>query len=156
MALILVVVVVGVMWLLGVAGVLPRFVWSRDRVGTIFLNILLLLGVLTVLVKAWSIVVIVGHLPSRYLVSPSQNPLLDAAETLILAIALWGIWKRRKWGAYLVLARLVLTMVVQVYVYRSLHWQLFHRYTGSMNVAADAWGMVMWIIAFAMTWNQFS
>lgn len=124
--------------------------------GTLFLDILLLLGLLGVLSKTWSIVVVVGHLSSSLLVSPSQNPLIDTVSTVALALALYGIWPGRKGGAYLVLARLAFTIAVQVFIYQSFSWQLFRNYTGEENAVADLIGGAMWLLAFSQTWRSFS
>lgn len=140
-------------------GFLPGFVFSWDLVGRIYIYILLLLGMLTVEVKTWSVVVVLAQLPPRWLVSPSANPVIDVFSTAVLVLALYGFgdggngWK---WGAYLVLLRLAFTVAVQVFVYRSLHWQLFRNYTGIENVLADFWGAFMWIIAFTLAWRRFS
>ena len=111
---------------------------------------------LTVVVKTWSVVVVLAQLPPRWLVSPSANPVIDVFSTAVLVLALYGVWRWRKWGAYLVLLRLAFTVAVQVFVYRSLHWQLFRNYTGMENVLADCWGAFMWIIAFTLEWRRFS
>ncbi|MGA8529162.1 MAG: hypothetical protein WB622_05565 [Acidobacteriaceae bacterium] len=125
MAIVLLAVVVGSLVILRRLGLMPRFVFSWDLVWRIFVYILLLLGVLTVIVKTWSIVVVLAHLPHRWLVSPSANPVIDAVSTAILAIAHYGVWRWRKWGAFLVLLHIALTVVVQAFVYRSLHWHSF-------------------------------
>jgi len=111
--------------------------------------------VLTVVLKTWSIVVVVAHLPTCWLVSPSATPIIAVVSTATLALALYGVWRWRKCGAYLVLLRLAFTVGVQVFVYRSLHWQLFRNYTGMENVIADWWGAFMWIIACSLTWKHF-
>jgi hypothetical protein len=155
MALLLAAVIVGLLILLHRAGFLPDFSLSWTLFWTVFLNILLALGVVTVLVKAWSIAVILGHLDSKLLISPSRDPLIDIGSTAALALALYGIWRRWKWAACLVLARLAFTIGVQVFVYHSLHWQLVRNYAGYQNVLADLIGAAMWLLAFNRTWAQF-
>lgn len=155
MAIILLALIVGSLVTLHRLGVLQRFNFSWDLVWRIFIRILLWLGVLTVAVKTWSIVVVLGHLPRRWMLSPSANPPIDILSTAVLALALYGIWRWRKWGAYLVLLRIAFTVVVQVFLYRSLQWHLFRNYTGSENVLADFSGAVMWIVAFCLTWKHF-
>lgn len=156
MAVVILAIVVCFLVILKRLGLMPHFVFSWDLVWRIFVYILLLLGALTVAVKSWSIVVVVARLPRRWLVSPSANPIIDVVSTAALAVALYGIWKWKKWGAYLVLLRLAFTVALQIFVYRSLHWQLFRNYTGMENVLADLWGAVMWIIAFCLTWKHFT
>lgn len=155
MAIVLLAIVVCSLLILHKIGLMPRFAFSWDLVWRIFIYILLLLGILTVIVKTWSIVVVLAHLPKRWLVSPSANPILDIVSTAVLAIALYGIWRWRKWGAYLILLRLAFTAAVQILVYRSLHWQLYRGYTGTGNLFADFSGAFMWIIAFSLTWEHF-
>jgi hypothetical protein len=101
-------------------------------------------------------VVVLAHLPARLLVSPSRDPALDILSTVVLAVALVGIWRRKKWGAYLVLARLAFTIGLQVFVYRSLGWHLAQNYSGLDNVLADFSGAAMWLVAFAGAWRDFS
>lgn len=155
MAILLLVAVVCSLVVLHKLGLMPNFVFSWDLVWRIFIYILILLGVLTLVVKTWSIVVVLMHLPQRWLVSPSANPAVDGVSTAVLAIALYGIWRWRKWGAYLVLLRIAFTVTVQVFVYRSLKWRLFHNYSGTKNLIADFSGALMWIIAFSLTWKHF-
>jgi hypothetical protein len=155
MAILILIGVVCVLFLLHRLGFLLRFPLSWDLVRRIFLYILLLLGLLGFLSKAWSIVVSLEHLPPRWLISPSGNPIIDIVSTVTLGIALYGIWRWKKWGAYLVLVRLAFTIAIQLFVYRSLSWRLFHNYTGRENVFADLSGAVMWIIAFSLTWKHF-
>jgi hypothetical protein len=155
MAIVLLAIVVCSLLILHRLGVVPGFVFSWDLVWRIFIYILLLLGVLTVLVKTWSVVVVLARLPPRWLVSPSANPVIDVLSIAVLALALYGVWRWRKWGAWLILLRLAFTVTVQVFVYRSLHWQLFRNYTGVENLFADFSGAVVWIIAFTLTWKHF-
>lgn len=156
MAIVFLAVVVSSLVILHRLGFLPGFDFSWDLVGRIFIYILLLLGMLTVVVKTWSVVVVLAQLPPRWLASPSANPVIDIFSTAVLVLALYGVWRWRKWGAYLILLRLAFTVAVQVFVYRSLHWQLFRNYTGMENVLADFWGAFMWIIAFTLAWRRFS
>jgi hypothetical protein len=79
-----------------------------------------------------------------------------AGSTIALALAIYGIWRRRKWGVYLVLARLAFTIGVQVLVYQLLHWKLVSNYTGLENVLSDLIGVAMWLLAFSRTWRQFN
>ncbi len=121
----------------------------------IFVYILLGLGVLGVLAKSWSIVVILAHLPTNWLISPSQNPFLDIISTVVYAAALYGIWRWKKWGAYLIFVRLAFTMSLQIFVYHSLGWQLAVGYTGTENLLADLSGAGLWLVAFLFTWKHF-
>lgn len=155
MAIVLLAIVVGLLMVLHKIGLLPRLVFSWDLVWRIFIFVLLLLGVLTVIVKTWSIVVVMAHLPQRWLVSPSASPAIDIVSTGVLAAALYGIWRWKKWGAYLVLLRLAFTAGVQIFVYRSYHRRLFRNYNGTENLFADLSGAIMWIIAFCLTWKHF-
>jgi predicted ferric reductase len=98
MAIVILAIVVFSLAILHSLGVLPRFVFSWDLVWRIFIYILLLLGVLTVMVKTWSIVVVLAHLPQRWLVSPSADPVIDIVSTVVLALALYGVWRWKKWG----------------------------------------------------------
>ena len=153
---IIVVAILGGAFVLQRIGLLPNVSLTRELVWTLFLDVLLLLGLLGLLSKAWSIAVVVGNLNTSLLVSPSQNPVIDTVSTVALGCALYGIWRRRKWGAYLVLARLVFTIAVQLVVYQSLGWQLFRGYSGTENVVADLIGGAMWLLAFSQTWSWFS
>lgn len=155
MALLIALVVVGVLFLLHRLGFLRDLTLSWRLFWTVFLNVLLLFGLAAVAAKTWSIVVVLGHLDPRLLISPSRDPYIDIASTAVLALALYGVWRRHKWGAYLVLARLAFTVGVQVLVYHSLGWQLARSYTGAQNVAADLIGAAMWLLAFNRTWDQF-
>jgi hypothetical protein len=77
--------------------------------------------------------VVLAGLNSRSLISPSREPTIDIVSCLLLAAALYGIWRLKKWGAYLVLLRLGYTIVVQVVVYQSLSWQLIGSYSGHLQ-----------------------
>jgi hypothetical protein len=85
------------------------------------------------------------------------------SSTALLAAALLGIWRWRKWGAYLIFVRLAYSMVVQIFVYHSLGWQLislypgtgYGTYTGLFNIVADLLGVVTWFLAFYFTWPYF-
>lgn len=112
-----------------------------------------MLGVLGLLSKLWNIVVVLAHLNARLLISPSRDPLIDMLSSAGLALALYGVWRRRKWGAYLIFVRLAFTIVVQVFIYHSLNWRLTRGYTGRENVWADAMGAAMWLLAFWRTWG---
>ncbi len=155
MALLILVAILGVLFLLHSLGFLPNFALSWDLVWKIFLNILLVLGAIGLSAKIWSIVVVLGHLDTGLLISPSRDPPIDITSTAVLALALYGIWRRRKWGAYLVFARLAFTIGVQIFVYHSLEWQLIRNYTGLENVSADLLGAAMWLLAFNRTWAHF-
>ncbi len=148
--------VVGGLAILHRIGLLKNLSFSWDLIWRLFLYILLALGVIGFLTKIWSISVIIAHLPSRWLISPSRDPLIDLVSTVMLGIALYGIWRRKKWGAYLVFVRLAFTIAVQVFVYQSLSWQLIGDYTGLENISADLVGALMWLLAFALTWGHFT
>jgi hypothetical protein len=155
MALLITVLIIAVAFALRGVGVLATFQFSSRLFWNLFLNVLLALGVLAVVIKAWSIVVVLGHLNPKLLISPSQDPIIDIVSTTALALGLYGIWRRRKWGGYLVLARLAFTIGVQIFIYHSLDWQLFRNYSGIDNVLADVSGAIMWLLAFNRTWPDF-
>ncbi len=155
-SLLILIFILAVLFVLHSLGILRNFSFSWDFVGRLWLYILLGFGILTLLVKTWSIVVILTHLPANLLISPSQNPAIDIFSTVILAIGLYGIWRWKKWGAYLVLLRLAFTIIVQVFVYHSLNWQLIADYTGKDNLFADVSGAITWVIAFSLTWGHFN
>jgi len=120
-----------------------------------FLNVLVVLGVIGLLTKLWSIVVIMAHLNSRLLISPSRDPLIDISSSVLLALALFGIWHLRKWGAYLVLIRLAYTVIVQLFLYHSLAMPLIGNYNGTQNVLGDVLGAALWLWAFSRKWSYF-
>jgi hypothetical protein len=136
-------------------GLFPNVPLTWDLVWRIFLRILIAFGVLGVIAKVWSLVVVRGHLNTAWLVSPSQNPLIDGISTVIYAVALVGVWRWRKWGAYLIFVRLGLTVFVQVFIYQSLGWQLAAGYTGLDNLYADLSGALTWLLAFFFNWIHF-
>lgn len=156
MALLVALAIVGVLVLLRRLGFWPDVPPSWNLFWRIFLNVLWVLGVAAVVAKAWSIAVVAGHLDPRLLVSPSRDPFIDGISTAFLALALYGVWERRKWGAYLIFVRLVLTICIQVFVYHSLQWHLVRHYTGAQNLAADFVGVAMWLLAFNRTWDMFA
>ncbi|MGH7141259.1 MAG: hypothetical protein ACREGH_01315 [Minisyncoccia bacterium] len=117
---------------------------------------MLALGVLGVLAKAWSIIVILAHLSPALLISPSQNFSLDIVSTIVYAVALWGIWRFKKWGAALVFVRLAFTIFLQLFIYHSLSWHLAAGYTGLDNLYADISGGLTWLIAFVWLWKYFT
>jgi hypothetical protein len=155
MALLILGAIIGGLFLFHRFGFLPKLALSWNLVWRIFLDILLVLGVLGLTAKIWSIVVVLGQLNAKLLVSPSRDPLIDIVSTGALALALYGIWRRRKWGAYLVFLRLAFTIGVQVFIYHSLGWHLARNYTGAENVYADLSGAVMWLLAFNRNWVHF-
>jgi hypothetical protein len=155
MALLILGLIVGGLFVLCRFRILPNLSLSWGLIWTIFLNILLVLGALGFVSKAWSIVVVLGHLNAKFLVSPSRDPVIDIASAAVLALALFGVWQRRKWGAYLIFIRLAFTIGVQVLVYHSLGWHLARNYTGADNVYADISGAVMWFLAFNRNWKHF-
>ncbi len=130
-----------------------RITW--DMTGRLFLNILTAFGVLTVVMKLWSVGVVAFHLDSRLMLSPTRYPPVDIASSVVLALGLIGVWRRRKWAAWVVIARLVFTIGLQLFIYRSLGWDLFRGYTGEDNALADIVGLLMWALAFAFTWKHF-
>ncbi len=129
----------------------------------VLLTILLIFGVIGLLAKIWSIIVVLANLNMSWMISPSQNPLIDTVSTLILAVALYGIWQWKKWGAYLIFGRLAYTMFVQLFVYHSLGWQLislypgtgYGTYTGLFNIGTDIFAVFMWLLAFSRKWTYF-
>jgi hypothetical protein len=88
-------------------------------------------------------------------ISPSRDPALDITSSVMLAVALFGIWRWRKWGAYLIFVRLAFTIIVQLFIYHSLNWQLIGNYTGIENVIGDLLGVVLWFWAFSRKWSYF-
>ena len=155
MALLTLGVIVAGLFCLHRFGFLPNLSLSWNLSWRIFLNILLVLGALGLVSKIWSIIVVVGHLDTKLLVSPSRDPFIDIASTIVLAFALYGVWRRRIWAVYLIFARLAFTIGVQVFVYHSLGWHLTRNYTGAENVYADLSGAVMWLLAFNRNWTYF-
>ncbi len=147
--------VMAALFILKRLGFLPRLIFSWDLTGRILIYILLAWGILGVISKTWSIIVVLAHLPSAWLVSPSANPVIDIISTIAYVAALYGIYRWTKWGAYLIFVRLAFTMVIQVFVYHSLGWQLVGNYTGLDNLLADLSGGVTWLIAFALPWKRF-
>jgi len=149
------IIVVASLVLLHRLGLLPRFSFSWDLVCRIFVYILLMLDGFAFLLKTWSIIVILAQLPGRWLVSPSADPAIDVVSTTALGIALYGVWRWRKWATYLVLIRLAFTMAVQLFVYPSPSWRLVHGYTNFESVFTDLSGVVLWTVAFSLTWEHF-
>ena len=107
------------------------------------------------LIKTWSLVAVLGELPERLLTSPSVNAAIDILSTTALGVALYGVWRWRKWAAYLVLIRLACVMAVQLFGYSSSSWRLFHGYTNLESVFTDLSGVVLWTAAFSLTWERF-
>jgi hypothetical protein len=122
----------------------------------LLIDVLLVLGGIGLLTKLWSVFVLEAGLSSRLLISPSRDPIIDIISCLLLAAALYGIWRLKKWGAYLVLLRLAYTIVVQVLVYQSLSWQLIGSYNGISNLLGDVLGAVLWVWAFSRKWSFFT
>jgi hypothetical protein len=152
--LILIVVVVALL-IFQRFGLIARFPLSWNLVCRIFIYILLILGALGFLAKVWSIIVVLAHLNPAWLVSPSGDPLIDIVSTITYALALWGIWRWKKWGAYLIFVRLAFTMAVQIFVYHSLGWHLAAGYTGLDNLYADLMGGATWLLGLFFTWKYF-
>ncbi|HEY6516077.1 MAG TPA: hypothetical protein VIY50_08030 [Steroidobacteraceae bacterium] len=155
MALLLLGVIVGGVFLFHRLGLWQHFSLSWDLAWRIFLNILLVLGVLGLISKVWSIAVVLGHFNAALLISPSRDPGIDIASTAVLALALYGVWRRWKWGAYLIFVRLAFTIGVQVLVYHSYGWHLVRNYSGAENLYGDLSGAVMWLLAFNRNWAYF-
>ena len=147
--------VVGSLILLHRLGLLSRFSFSWDLVCRIYVYILLMLDGLAFLIKTWGIVVVLGEIPERLLAPPSVNAAIDIVSTTALGVALYGVWRWRKWAAYLVLIRLACTMVVQLFIFPSSSWRLFHGYTDLESVFTDLSGVVLWTVAFSLTWEHF-
>ncbi len=61
----------------------------------LFLNLLLLFGLIGPLAKIWSIIVVIAYLNNSLMISPSKYPLIDILSSLPLAVALFGIWRMR-------------------------------------------------------------
>ncbi len=120
-----------------------------------FLGVLLIFGVIGLATKIWSIIIVLAHLNTHLLISPSRDPALDITSSVMLAVALFGIWRWRKWGAYLIFVRLAFTIIVQLFICHSLNWQLIGNYTGIENVIGDLLGVVLWFWAFSRKWSYF-
>ncbi|HWE46747.1 MAG TPA: hypothetical protein VG407_12040 [Caulobacteraceae bacterium] len=155
MALPILALVVFCLFVLQRFGVLREHRLSWDLTWRIFLNILTTLGVVTVLVKLWSVAIVTYHLDNRILAAPTTDPPAAIASAVVLALGLIGVWRRRKWGAYVVLGRLVLVVALQAYAYRSLGWDLFRGWNGAENVTANLVSLMLWTWAFACTWKHF-
>ena len=152
---VMLITVVGSLILLHRLGLLSRFSFSWDLVCRTFVYILLMLDGLAFLIKTWSIVAVLGELPERFLASPSANAAIDIVSTTALGVALYGVWRWRKWAACLVLIRLACTMAVQLFVYPSSSGRLLHGYTNLESVFMDLSGVVLWTAAFLLTWEHF-
>ncbi len=136
----------------------PQQLPVQNRIGPkrgLFLDLLLLFGVIGLATKLGSIVIVLAHLNTHLLISPSSNPAIDIPSSVMLAVALLGIWRWKKWGAYLIFARLAFTIIVQLFIYHSLSWQLIGNYTGIENVIGDLLGVVLWFWAFSRKWSYF-
>ena len=120
-----------------------------------FIDVLLIIGVIGLLTKVWSIAVVLAHLNRNLMISPSRDPLVDLSSSALLALALFGIWRLRKWGAYLVILRLAYTILVQLLLYQSLGWGLIGSYNGAQNIIGDLLGAGLWLWAFSRKWSSF-
>ena len=126
-----------------------------DITGQLFLNILTTLAVLTLAVTLWSVGVVAFHLQDRAIFAPMRFAPVAILSSIILALGLIGVWRRRKWGAWLVLAQLAFTAAMQVFTYRALGWDMFRGFTGWMNVSGDVASLVLWVLALLWTWKHF-
>ena len=120
----------------------------------IFLYFMIIFGVVTVLVKVFSVIALASK-HSNLIISPSGSPAIDLFSTALLVVALIGIWKWKKWGAYLVFIRLAFTMIVQFFIYQSLGLSLIAGYNGTFNFIADVAGAGLWVLALYRKWSYF-
>jgi hypothetical protein len=58
------------------------------RTRGLFIDVLLVLGVIGLFSKLWSVFVVEAGLNSRLLISPSREPIIDIISCLLLAAAL--------------------------------------------------------------------
>jgi hypothetical protein len=149
------VVVLGALALLHRLGLLPSFSFSWDLVARLFVYVLLVLEGLGFLLKTASIVVVLAELPVRWLVSPVGNPAIDGVSTAALGVAIYGVWRWKQWAAYLVLIRLALNMAIHLFIFPSLSLRIFHDYTNLESVFTDLSRVVLWTVAFSLTWERF-
>jgi hypothetical protein len=149
-------VIMGALFFAKRMGLAPRLILSWDLAWQILIYILLAFGVLGFLAKAWSIAVVLAHLPSTWLVSPSGDPGIDIVSTGMYGIALYGVFRWKKWGAYLIFVRLAFTICMQLFLYHSASWNLVAGYTGADNLFADLSGAFTWLLAFVLAWKRFS
>jgi hypothetical protein len=126
-----------------------------DLTGRTLLDILTTLGALTAAVTFWSIGVVAFHLQDRTFFEPIRFAPLAILSSIVLALGLIGVWRRRKWGAWLVLAQLAFTAATQTFTYRALGWDMFRGLTGWVNVTGDVASLVLWVLALLWTWKHF-
>ena len=119
-----------------------------------FLTVVIAFEFLTVLVKVLSDVALVTNHPNLE-ISPSGSVPVDMVETGILVVAIIGVLRWKKWGFYLVLVRLAITVLVQLFLYQSLGQQLIAGYNGTTNVIDDFVGAALWIWAVYRKWSLF-
>ena len=103
----------------------------------------------------WSVGVVAFHLEDRAIFAPLRFAPLAILSSIVLALGLIGVWRRRKWGAWLVLAQMAFTAAVQVFTYRALGWDMFRGYAGWMNVSGEVASLAMWALALLWTWKHF-
>lgn len=111
-------------------------------------------GVITIIAKVFSVIALVSR-HGNLIISPSGFPAIDLFSTALLVVALIGIWKWKKWGAYLVFIRLAFTMIVQFFIYQSLGAILIAGYNGTLNFLADIVGAGLWALALYRKWPYF-
>jgi hypothetical protein len=120
----------------------------------LFLTVVIAFEFLTVLVKVLSDVALVTNHPNLE-ISPSGSVPIDTVETGILVVAIIGVLRWKKWGFYLILVRLAITILVQLFLYQSLGQQLIAGYNGTENVIDDFVGAGLWIWAVYRKWSFF-
>ena len=120
----------------------------------VFLTVVIAFEVLTIILKVFSDLALFTNNASLEF-SPSGSIPLDMTETAILAVGLVGVLRWKKWGFYLVLIRLGITILVQLFLYQSLGQQLIGGYNGTTNVVFDFVGVAFWIVAVSRKWSYF-
>ena len=131
---------------------------SQDTAPTkergIFLTVVILFHVLTVIVKVFSdMALVTGN--SSLEISPSGSVPIDLSESAILVAGIVGLLRWKRWGFYLILVRLAVTIAVQLFVYHSLGQNLIAGYNGTLNVIYDFAGAAIVSLAVYRKWSYF-
>jgi len=120
----------------------------------IYLTVVIAFEILTVIVKVFSDAALVTG-KTALEISPSGSVPIDLAESAVLVVAIIGLLEWKKWGFYLILARLAVTILVQLFVYHSLGQQLIGGYDGTLNVIFDFVGAANISLAVYRKWSYF-
>ena len=155
MALLVLLLIVGALFVLQRFGSFRDHPITWDLTWRIFLNVLIAIALLTMAVKLWGVGEAIFHLDTRVLVAPAREPPVDIASAMVLAFGLIGVWRRRKWSAWVVIGRLVVTIGLQVFIYRALGWDMVRGLDGWRNVTGDVADLLMWAWAFNRNWKHF-